>query len=49
MSSEVPDVRIPDGYDLKKIVEKMLYKLWMSNIGSLDKTGIEEIIEAGRK
>jgi hypothetical protein len=40
------NVRIPEGSDLKKILEKMLTELWTT--GWLDSTSIHKIIDAGK-
>jgi hypothetical protein len=40
------NVRIPEGSDLRRIVERMLTELWTS--GWLDSTSIHKIIDAGK-
>jgi hypothetical protein len=40
------NVRIPEGSDLTKILEKMLTELWTT--GWLDSTSIHKIIDAGK-
>jgi hypothetical protein len=44
--NERPEVRIPEGYDLKKIVEQLLLELWMSN--RLDQSSLHRIIDKGK-
>jgi hypothetical protein len=46
-SGNTPNTSIPEGYDLRKIVERMLLKLWLSN--ALNNAAIQEIMDAGRK
>jgi len=41
-----PDIKIPDGYDLKKIIEQLLLELWMSD--RLDQSAVHRIIDKGR-
>lgn len=43
---ERPEIKIPEGYDLKKIVEQLLLELWMYN--SLDQSSLRRIIDKGR-
>jgi hypothetical protein len=44
--NEGSEVRIPEGYYLKKIVEQLLLELWMSN--RLDQSSLHRIIDKGR-
>ena len=46
-AAEGPNTNIPEGYDIRKIVSKMVTKLWLSN--SLDNAAIQEIMDAGRR
>jgi hypothetical protein len=43
--SKINHTNIPDGYDLRKIIEKLISELLMRN---LDDASVKRIIDAGR-
>lgn len=46
MSGEPPDLNIPEGYDMRRIIQRLLHELWISN--RLDKAAVERIKDAGK-